>query len=228
MIADNLNRILEKIRSASIRAGRDPGEVRIVAAAKGQGREKILEAIKAGIRIIGHNYLQEAMQEVSFEDNADVETHMIGHLQRNKVGKAVELFQVVETVDDVRLASALDRRAGALGSVMRVMIQVNLAQEPQKSGIAEHAVEQLVCSIRELPAVGLIGLMTMPPFFDDPERARPYFARLRELRDKLISSGTLTSEMSELSMGMTGDFEAAVLEGATMVRIGTALFGPRA
>ena len=228
MIADNLNRILEKIRSASIRAGRDPGEVRIVAAAKGQGREKILEAIKAGIRIIGHNYLQEAMQEVSFEDNADVETHMIGHLQRNKVGKAVELFQVVETVDDVRLASALDRRAGALGSVMRVMIQVNLAQEPQKSGIAEHAVEQLVCSIRELHAVRLIGLMTMPPFFDDPERARPYFARLRELRDKLISSGTLTSEMSELSMGMTGDFEAAVLEGATMVRIGTALFGPRA
>jgi len=228
MIADNLNRILEKIRSASIRAGRDPGEVRIVAAAKGQGREKILEAIKAGIRIIGHNYLQEAMQEVSFEDNADVETHMIGHLQRNKVGKAVELFQVVETVDDVRLASALDRRAGALGSVMRVMIQVNLAQEPQKSGIAEHAVEQLVCSIRELHAVRLIGLMTMPPFFDDPEWARPYFARLRELRDKLISSGTLTSEMSELSMGMTGDFEAAVLEGATMVRIGTALFGPRA
>jgi len=228
MIADNLARILEKIRSASIRAGRDPGEVRIVAAAKGQGREKILGAIKAGIRIIGHNYLQEAMQEASFQDSADVETHMIGHLQRNKAGKAVELFQVVETVDDVRLASALDRRAGALGSVMHVMIQVNLAQEPQKSGIAEHAVEQLVCEIREMHAVRLIGLMTMPPFFDDPERARPYFARLRELRDKLIASGMLTSDMRELSMGMTGDFEAAVLEGATMVRIGTALFGPRA
>ncbi|HTY22376.1 MAG TPA: YggS family pyridoxal phosphate-dependent enzyme [Desulfomonilaceae bacterium] len=228
MIADNLARILEKIRSASIRAGRDPGEVRIVAAAKGQGREKILGAIKAGIRIIGHNYLQEAMQEASFQDSADVETHMIGHLQRNKAGKAVELFQVVETVDDVRLASALDRRAGALGSVMHVMIQVNLAQEPQKSGIAEHAVEQLVCAIREMYAVRLIGLMTMPPFFDDPERARPYFARLRELRDKLIASGMLTSDMRELSMGMTGDFEAAVLEGATMVRIGTALFGPRA
>ena len=198
----------------------------VVAAAKGQGLEKIQEAIQAGIRIIGHNYIQEADREAPLNDTA-VKIHMIGHLQKNKVTKAVELFDVIETVDDLALASALERRASAAGRTIEVMIQVNLAREPQKSGVAEENLEELVFAIRQLSSLKLIGMMTMPPFFDDPDRARPFFVRLRKLREKLIASGILAPEMKELSMGMTGDFEAAVEEGATLVRIGTALFGSR-
>ena len=227
MISENLALISRKIAEAAARAGRKPGEVRIVAAAKGQGRDKIEEALAAGIKIIGHNYLQEAYKELPGKVTSDVEFHMIGHLQKNKAGKAVELFNVVQTVDDAQLAEALNRRAEAAHRKMGVMIQMNLAGEEQKSGISENGVERLVVAIRDLPSLKLLGMMTMPPFFDDPDRARPYFGRLRELREKLIGSGILTQEMSELSMGMSGDFEVAVEEGATLVRIGTVLFGPR-
>jgi hypothetical protein len=227
MIADNLAEIRARIASAAARAGRSPEEVRVVAAAKSQGQHRIEEAIAAGIRIIGHNYLQEAERESPAELRHRVKLHMIGHLQRNKAGKAVELFDMIETVDDMRLASDLDRRASVAGKVIEVMIQVNLAAEPQKSGIPEDQVEGMVEAIRALECLRLKGLMTMPPFFDDPDRVRSYFARLRELRDKLISKDILSSDMNELSMGMTGDFEVAVEEGATLVRIGSALFGPR-
>lgn len=227
MISENLALISRKIAEAAARAGRKPGEVRIVAAAKGQGREKIEEALAAGIKIIGHNYLQEAYKELPGKVTSDVEFHMIGHLQKNKAGKAVELFNVVQTVDDAQLAEALNRRAEAANRIMGVMIQMNLAGEEQKSGISENEVERLVVAIRDLRSLKLLGMMTMPPFFDDPDRARPYFGRLRKLRDTLMASGVLTQEMSELSMGMSGDFEVAVEEGSTLVRIGTMLFGPR-
>jgi len=227
MISENLALISRKIAAAAARAGRKPGEVRIVAAAKGQGREKIQEALAAGIKIIGHNYLQEAYKESLEKVVSDVEFHMIGHLQKNKAGKAVELFNVVQTMDDAKLAEALNRRAEAANRMMGVMIQLNLAGEEQKSGISENEVEGLVVAIRDLSSLKLLGMMTMPPFFDDPDRARPYFARLRELKETLMGSGVLTPEMSELSMGMSGDFEVAVEEGATLVRIGTVLFGPR-
>ena len=226
MIADNLARILERINLAATRAGRNPEDIRVVAAAKGQGLQQIQEAIQAGIRIIGHNYMQEAVREAPLNDTA-VKIHMIGHLQKNKVTKAVELFDVIETVDNLALASALERRASAVNRTIGVMIQVNLAREPQKSGVAEENLEELVYAIRPLSSIKLIGMMTMPPFFDDPDRARPFFARLRTLKEHLIASGIAVPEMKELSMGMTGDFEAAVEEGATLVRIGTALFGPR-
>ncbi len=227
MIADRLREIRERIAQAAYRVGRRSEEVRIVAAAKGQGRRKIEEALDAGIRLIGHNYLQEAARETPVNQRSDSEFHMIGHLQRNKAGKAVELFHVIQTVDDERLAIALDRRAASLGRTIGVLIQVNLSGEPQKSGIGQEKVEPLVEAIRGLSSLDLRGLMTMPPFFDDPDRARPYFAQLRELRDTLVLSKTLLPDMTELSMGMTGDFEVAVEEGATLVRIGTALFGQR-
>jgi len=227
MITQNLAEIRARIASAAARAGRNPDEVRVVAAAKSQGHQRIQEAIAAGIHIIGHNYLQEAEQESPAEIRDRVKLHMIGHLQRNKAGKAVDLFDVIETVDDARLALALDNRASQSGKVIEVMIQVNLAAEPQKSGIPEDQVERLADAIRDSRFLRLKGLMTMPPFFDDPDRARPYFARLRELREKLISQGILAQGMTELSMGMTGDFDVGVEEGATLVRIGTALFGPR-
>jgi PLP dependent protein len=227
MISENRALIRDKIAAAAARSGRRPEEVRIVAAAKGQGREKIEEALAAGIRIIGHNYLQEASKELPEAPFPDVEFHMIGHLQKNKAGKAVELFNVIETLDDAHLAEALNRRAEPLNRTMGVMIQLNLSGEPQKSGISENEIEGLVEVIRDLPRLKLLGMMTMPPFFDDPDRARPYFARLRELREKLMGSGVLSPEMNELSMGMSGDYEVAVEEGATLVRIGTTLFGPR-
>jgi len=216
-----------RIRAAADRAGIDAQRVRIVAAAKGQGKDRIIQAIAAGIGILGHNYLQEAWNETPRDLPLHVEVHMIGHLQKNKAGKAVELFQCIHTLDDPELAHTLNRRAHALGRALKVLIQVNLSGEPQKSGIPEDQVERLAELVRSLPCLTLQGLMTMPPFFDDPDRARPYFARLRELRDRLQASGVFTRDMNELSMGMTGDFEVAVQEGATLVRIGTALFGPR-
>lgn len=227
MISQNLADIRKRISQAAERAGRNDDQVRIVAAAKAQGRRNIQEAVDAGICIIGHNYLQEAQREALPQAPSGLEFHMIGHLQRNKAGKAVELFDVIQTVDDERLATALDRRAHAVGRKIGVLIQVNLSGEPQKSGISPDQVAPLAELIRTLRALRLYGLMTMPPFFDDPDRARPYFAQLRKLRDELVVSGSLTREMNELSMGMTGDFEVAVEEGATLVRIGTALFGPR-
>ena len=227
MIAENLAAIQARIHEAALRVNRDPEQIRIVAAAKTQSAEKVREAINDGIRIIGHNYVQEAEAQALIKDETRVEFHMIGHLQKNKAGKAVSLFDVVETVDNEKLASALDRRAGGEGRVVGVMIQVNLAGEPQKSGVESVVIEQLINAVRDMPHLKLRGLMTMPPFFDQPERARPYFAQLRELRDQLIDSGLLAPDMNELSMGMTGDFEVAVEEGSTLVRIGTALFGPK-
>lgn len=227
MIAQNLAQIVEKIELAVARSGRKSHEVRVVAAAKGQGRSRIEEALSAGIKIIGHNYLQEADREMPDQAPVEAQFHMIGHLQKNKSAKAVEVFHVIETVDSTSLAEVLARKAREIGRTVGVMIQVNLAGESQKSGIAEHDAPELVERILELPSLQLLGLMTMPPFFDEPEKARPFFAKLRNLRDNLISSGTLSPDMHELSMGMTGDFEVAVEEGATLVRIGTALFGPR-
>ena len=227
MIAENIAELKLRIAEAAERVQRNSNDIRIVAAAKGQGREKIEEALSAGISIIGHNYFQEAFYEMPLAGNSEVEFHMIGNLQKNKAGKAVELFHVIETVDNATLAGTLSRRAEAIGWTIGVMIQVNLAREPQKSGIEPEKIQELAEAIRSLPAVCLQGLMTIPPIFDDPVRARPYFAGLRELRDKLIMQGVLTREMKELSMGMTGDLEVAVEEGATLVRIGTGLFGSR-
>ncbi len=227
MIGDNLRAIKARIREAARRVHREPDEIRIVAAAKGQGKAKIVEAIREGITIIGHNYVQEALSEKPETAGAQAAYHMIGHLQKNKAGKAVGLFDVIETVDDQDLAAVLDRRAREINRLIGVMIQVNVGEEPQKSGTSPEGAEGLASAIREMPNLRLMGLMTMPPFFDQPERARPFFSALRELRDRLMQCGVLTSDMAELSMGMTGDFEVAVEEGATLVRIGTALFGPR-
>lgn len=227
MIADNLRAIKARICEAASRVHRQPEEIRIVAAAKGQGRVKILEAIDAGIEIVGHNYVQEALNEMPDAIPPSVQYHLIGHLQRNKVGKAAGLFDVIETVDNADVAKALDRRVREVNRTIGVMVQVNLGEEPQKSGISPRDLEGLVGLVRELTHLRLMGLMTMPPFFDQPERARPFFAALRNLRDRLMKIGLLAPEMKELSMGMTGDFEVAVEEGATLVRIGTALFGPR-
>ena len=171
--------------------------------------------------------MKEAASENVEHPPDDAAFHMIGHLQTNKAGPAVELFDVIETLDDEKLALALNRRAAAVGKTIGVMLQVSLAGEAQKSGAQEALLIPLIEAVRSQPNIRLLGLMTMPPFFDQPDKARPYFARLRGLRGRLTDSGLLTPDMQELSMGMTGDFQVAVEEGATIVRIGTALFGPR-
>jgi len=188
----------------------------------------IIEAIEAGIRIIGENYVQEAEQKIKKLKNNVPDTvswHMIGHLQKNKVRKAVQLFDVIETVDSIELAKKIDKVAEEMGKYQRVLVQVKLSDEPTKFGVPEFELERLLDAISNLGHIRVEGLMLMPPYFDDPEKTRPYFRRLRQLKEELHKKGF--SFLKELSMGMSHDFEVAVQEGATIVRIGTAIFGPR-
>ncbi|MFH0960514.1 MAG: YggS family pyridoxal phosphate-dependent enzyme [Pseudomonadota bacterium] len=227
MIKENLEVLRKRIVAAARRAGRDTTMVRIVAAAKSQSRSLAEEAVRAGVSLVGHNYVQEAIRERPSADCGPFEYHMIGHLQKNKAKKAAEVFDVIQTLDDFDTAEALDRAAGEIGKSLGVMVQVNLSGEPQKSGLPRNEATDLAENIKSLKNICLLGLMTMPPFFDEPEAARPFFRELRQMRDELIAAGVMERSATELSMGMTGDFECAVEEGATLVRIGTALFGAR-
>jgi pyridoxal phosphate enzyme (YggS family) len=207
-------------------SGRLPSSVRLMAVTKTVDDDRILEAIEAGVDIIGENYLQEARRKrESF--GKSLEWHMIGHLQTNKARFAVNLFDMVHSVDRVELAKELDRRAGSAGLTMKVLIEVNAAGETTKSGISASEAVSLVRFVAQLPNLSIQGLMTMPPFFDNQEEARPYFRRLRELKDEIDAEKIPRVEMKELSMGMSGDYAAAIEEGATIVRLGTAIFGER-
>lgn len=215
-VASNVAAVRERIAAAAHRAGRNPADVRLIAAAKTKGPELIEAAIRAGVTDIGENYVQEAAAKRTHVRGV-ARWHMIGHLQRNKVARALEVFDVIQTVDSLALGQALSRRAPA-GRSVPVLVEVNLAGEQSKSGAAPDAVPELVAALRELPSIAVAGLMTIPPPVE-PDAARPYFRRLSTLRDAL--------GLVELSMGMTDDFEAAIEEGATMVRVGRALFGER-
>jgi pyridoxal phosphate enzyme (YggS family) len=222
-IAENLAAVRERIGAACERAGRPASEVRLVAASKTVEPARLAQAVAAGQTLFGENYVQEARRKVEALPGAT--WHLIGHLQSNKAAQAVGLFDLIHSVDSGHLAAALDRRAGVLGKRQGVLIEVNLAGEASKTGVAEAEAAELVQLAASLPHLDLLGLMTMPPFFDEPERARPYFARLRELRERLREVTGLP--LPELSMGMSGDYEVAIEEGATLVRVGTAVFGRR-
>lgn len=225
-VTENIGRIREEIAEAALRSGRRPSSVRLMAVTKTVDDERIGEAINAGIDIIGENYLQEAKRKIeSF--GKSLEWHMIGHLQTNKARFAVTLFDMIHSVDRIELATELDRRAGAAGLTMKILIEVNVAGETTKSGTAPAEVVSLVRSISQLPNLSIQGLMTMPPFFDNPEEARPFFRQLRALRDEVEAAGIPGVEMKELSMGMSGDYIAAIEEGATIVRLGRSIFGER-
>ena len=224
-IAANLARVRERIAAAARAAGRDPSEVRLVAVSKTKPAAAVRRAWEAGQTIFGENYVQEARDKIAQVGPGPV-WHLIGHLQSNKARLAASLFAVVETVDRPKIARALDRHARELGKELGVLLQVNLSGEAQKSGCSPEEAEALAQEVAELPGLRLMGLMTIPPFFDQPGRARPYFARLRELAERLAPN-LPPGSMDELSMGMSGDFEAAVAEGATLVRVGTAIFGAR-
>ncbi|MCK9378036.1 MAG: YggS family pyridoxal phosphate-dependent enzyme [Syntrophobacterales bacterium] len=223
-IAQNLAEVRAAMAAACRRAGRDPGRVRLVAVSKTVDLDRIKEAIDAGQDLFGENYLQEARDKIAALGR-QVSWHLVGSLQTKKAKAAVELFDLIHAVDRFKLAQALDAAAVGLGKVQDVLIQVNQAGEDTKSGVAPAAAPELVQQIARLPHLRLLGLMTMPPWFPDPEEARPYFLALRELRDRLR---TLTGlPLTELSMGMSGDFEVAIEAGATLVRVGTAIFGRR-
>ncbi len=215
-----LAEVRARMSAACARAGRDPASVSLVAVSKTHPPELVREAWAAGQRVFGENYAQELCAKAdALRDLDGVAWHFIGHLQRNKVKDVLARASVVETVDSSRIAEAIAKRAAEGGRRVQVLIEVSVAGEAQKAGAAPADVPALVESVRAMPALDLRGLMTVPPDSDDPEETRPYFRTLRTLARSL--------GLDELSMGMTGDFEVAIEEGATLVRIGTALFGPR-
>ncbi len=203
-----------------------PPGVELEAAAKGQPPEKIVEAIKAGVKIIGENYVQEALAAKAVIGSS-VRWHFIGHLQKNKVKKAVEIFDLIETVDSFELALEIEKRAAAVAKIMPILIEVNSGREPQKFGVWPEKVIDLARQIVELPHLRLMGLMTMGPLTGSPEEARPYFRETRLLFEELKRLNLPNCEMRYLSMGMTNSYRVAIEEGANLVRIGTKIFGPR-
>ncbi len=222
--------VLARIEAAARVSGRDPSEVKLLAVTKRHGADVVRRAVSAGLRLFGENYVQEARAKIQALGDAPgvaVQWHLIGHLQKNKARLAAGLFDCIQTVDSEPLAEVLDRHARELGRKIPVLCQVNLAGERQKSGIGPEGIGGLVIRVMELAGLDLQGLMLMPPFSPDPEAARPWFRMLRELRDELEARLGLGGVLRELSMGMSHDFDVAVEEGATMVRVGTALFGPR-
>lgn len=223
-IAKNLQDVRAAIAAAAQRSRRDPAAVRLVAVSKTVDLERIRAAIDAGQDLFGENYLQEAREKIAVLGKA-VSWHLVGSLQSNKARGAVELFDLIHAVDRLKLAQALDAAAARLGKVQDVLIQVNQAGEATKSGVEPEAAPALIQEVARLPHLRILGLMTMPPWFPDPEAARPYFRALRILRDHL--RGLTGLPLTELSMGMSGDFAVAVEEGATLVRVGTAIFGSR-
>jgi pyridoxal phosphate enzyme (YggS family) len=225
-VAANWRRVCDEAANAAVRAGRDPHGVRVVAVSKTKPVELIERAIAAGAADIGENYVQEAAEKIG-RIRAPVTWHMIGHLQRNKAARAVELFDVIHTLDSTLLATALARRGEQRGKPVRVLIEVNTGGEPSKSGVPPAAVDTLVAALADERWLLIDGLMTMPPPAASAETVRPHFRALRELRDRLRSRAAANAPLRELSMGMTDDFIVAIEEGATMVRVGRAIFGER-
>jgi len=226
-LKDRLERVKERIRIAAEACHRPLEGIRLVAVSKTMPAKIVREAIEAGVTDLGENYIQEAREKIHSLARYPVNWHFIGHLQSNKARYAVRMFDLIHSVDSLKLAKEIDKYAKKIDKIQSVLIQINVAREDSKSGIYVESALKLSTDISRLENVAVKGLMTMPPFFNAPEKVRPYFAALRKLRDRINAEDIPNITMDELSMGMTGDFEAAIAEGATMVRIGTAIFGER-
>ena len=225
-ISTNLRDIQARIRSAALACGREPASVSLVAVSKTRPAGDVIEACRAGQVVFGENYVQELVAK-AVEVPEAVEWHFIGHLQCNKVKQLAGLVTMIHSVDRFSLAEEISRQWGRLGRCCDILVQVNISGEATKSGTTEAESLQLVSAVSTLDNVRVRGLMTMPPFFDDPEAARPFFAELMRLSHRIDAEGITGVEMCELSMGMSGDFETAIQEGATLVRVGTSIFGAR-
>jgi hypothetical protein len=226
-IQSNLTAIRQRVAAASAAAGRRPEDVRLLAVSKMFSADHVRAAYAAGQRDFGENKVQEALQKKDETADLDIRWHLIGHLQSNKAKRAAEAFAAIHSIDSVDLLRRVDRAAADAGTAPDLYIQVDLAGESTKFGAPEADVPGIARAAMECRAARLRGLMLLPPWFDDAEMARPYFRRLRELRERLVEEGIDGSRMRELSMGMSHDFEVAIQEGATLVRVGTAIFGKR-
>lgn len=230
-VADNIASVREQVRLAAVRAGRAPSEITLMAVSKTFPADRIRAAYLAGIRHFGENRVQEYSGKIgALIDLTEAHWHMIGHLQTNKAAKAVELFEAVDSVDSLKLAQKLNEAAGKVGRKLAVLIEVNLGGEAAKTGLAPDSREmnEIFAAAPSLEHLEIRGLMTIPPFADDPWQVRPFFRRLRQLRDQIAARQLPSLDLSVLSMGMSHDFEAAIEEGSTCVRVGTAIFGERA
>jgi pyridoxal phosphate enzyme (YggS family) len=226
-LTENIARVRERIAAACARAGRKSEEVRLIAISKTFPAERIRQAYEAGLRDFGENRVQEAAAKRPALSDLAATWHLVGHLQTNKAKPASELFQWIHSVDSSHLAERLDRVAGSGREKLPVLLEVKLGEEAAKAGAEPSAVVELAETLSRLPTLELRGLMVIPPFLEEPEMVRPYFRRLRELAKEVAARNLPNVSMQELSMGMSHDFEVAIEEGATMVRIGTAIFGPR-
>lgn len=225
-VKTNIDVVRNRIAEAALRSSRKVADTRLMAVTKTVDDDRILEAIEAGVDIIGESYVQEAKRKIE-KMGRPIEWHMIGYLQGNKAKYAVRLFDMIHSVDRMDLAVELDRRSGDAGLVTKILVEVNTSGEKTKSGVPLETAILLIKNVAALPNLSIQGLMTMPPWFDDPEDARPYFVALRDLKNRIMEEGILRVEMHELSMGMSGDYEVAVEEGATIVRVGRSIFGER-
>ena len=229
-IVENVARVRERITSAAGRAGRNPEEITLMGVSKTFPVERIREAHAAGLRVFGENRVQEFADKAgSLHDLSDAEWHLIGHLQSNKAARAAELFGAVDSVDSVRLAEKLNGAAEKAGKTLPILIEINVGGEDAKSGVAPSSQEldQILLGAPQWGSLSIRGLMTIPPYSEDPEDARPFFRQLREIRDRIASRRLPAVEMDVLSMGMSHDFEVAIEVGSTCVRVGTAIFGER-
>ena len=230
-ISDNIAEIRQRIAAAALRVGRQSDEITLIAVSKTFPAESIREAYAAGLRVFGESRIQEFVgKAVALRDLQNVEWHMIGHLQTNKASKAVELFTAIDSVDSLKLAEKLNAAAEKLEKKLSVLLEINVGGEAAKSGMPPGSVElkRILESAPRLESLAIRGLMTVPPFTEDPQQSRPYFRKLRELRDQIAARKLPAVSMDVLSMGMSHDFEVAIEEGSTCVRVGTAIFGERA
>jgi len=224
-IENNLRSVEEIIRQTAHSCGRDPASIKLLAVSKTFPAEIIEEAFRAGQRLFGENRVQEAVAKIPSVQADGITWHLVGHLQTNKIKQAVQLFDVIESIDSVKVASKIDQYCSQLNKVMPVLIQINVGEEPQKFGIKPRQIQEVVGEIDALSNLDLQGLMAIPPYSTDPEASRPHFRRMVELLAHV--NATRTSPLQELSMGMSSDFRVAIEEGATIVRVGTSVFGVR-
>ena len=225
-ISDSLSILRGRIAAASARAGRDPREVKLVAVSKNIDVERIVLAVEAGVRDFGENRVQEAAEKIP-RVHADVTWHFVGHLQRNKAKEAVELFSLIHSLDSIRLARELDRRCEMADSTIDLLLQVNISGETTKFGVPPEMARDVLLEIARYERLRVRGLMVIAPYSDNPEDARPWFSQARQLMRELGRLSISNVSMDELSMGMSGDYEVAIEEGATIIRVGTAIFGER-
>lgn len=225
LLKRNWEALLERVEKACLRAGRNREEVKILGASKGQSPEKIRLLASFGLNLLGENYVQEAESKREALKDLSLEWHFIGRLQTNKVKRAIKLFHLIETVDRISLAKELEKRLAAEGRVLPIFIEVNIGHEPTKGGVLPENLVGFAEEILKLPHLEVRGLMCLPPWSEDPEKVRPYFIRMRELFEEF--KPFFGAPFRELSMGTSHDFEVAIEEGATLIRVGTLLFGPR-